>query len=95
MELEDAIKRAEVIDVTKIKGKIVRFGATVKLADEETDEQTSYQIVGALEAEISDGQISVSSPLARALIGRETGDSVEVESPRGTRYYEIVRVRYK
>ena len=95
MELEDAIKRAEVIDVSKIKGKIVRFGATVKLADEETDKQTSYQIVGALEAEISEGQISVSSPLARALIGRETGDSVEVESPRGTRYYEIVRVRFK
>jgi len=95
MELEDNLKRAEIIDVTRVKGKIVRFGATVKLADEESEEQSTYQIVGACEAEISEGRISISSPLARALIGRESGDNVEVESPRGTRYYEIVGVRYK
>lgn len=95
MELEDNLKRAEVIDVSKVKGKIIRFGATVKLADEETEEQATYQIVGACEAEISEGRISISSPLGRALIGRESGESIEVESPRGTRYYEIVRVQYK
>ena len=95
MELEDNLKRAEIIDVAKVKGKTIRFGATVKLSDEETEEKATYQIVGACEAEISDGRISISSPLARALIGRESGDNVEVESPRGTRYYEIVGVRYK
>ena len=95
MELEDTIKRAEVIDVQKIKGKKIRFGATVKLADEESDAKSTYQIVGANEAEISEGQISISSPLARALIGREKGDNIEVESPRGTRYYEIMQVSYK
>ena len=95
MELEDNLKRAEVIDVSKVKGKTIRFGATVKLANEESEEKSTYQIVGAFEAEISKGRISISSPLGRALIGRETGDSVEVDSPRGTRYYEIMRVQYK
>ncbi|MCZ6604494.1 MAG: transcription elongation factor GreA [Alphaproteobacteria bacterium] len=95
MELEDNLKRAEVIDVSKVKGKTIRFGATVRLANEESEEKSTYQIVGAFEAEISKGRISISSPLGRALIGRETGDSVEVDSPRGTRYYEIMRVQYK
>ena len=95
MELEDNLKRAEVIDVSKVKGKTIRFGATVRLANEESEEKSTYQIVGAFEAEISEGRISISSPLGRALIGRETGDSVEVDSPRGTRYYEIMRVQYK
>jgi transcription elongation factor GreA len=95
MELEDVAKRAEVIDPTKISGKTVRFGAKVKLADEETDEEVTYQIVGEFEADLKQKMISIASPLGRALIGRETGDSVEVETPNGTKYYEIVSVRYK
>jgi transcription elongation factor GreA len=94
-ELEDAIKRAEVIDTSKIKGKTVRFGATVKVADEETDEEITYQLVGELEADIQQRKISIGSPLGRALIGREVGDSVEVTTPNGVRYFEIMTVRFK
>ena len=95
MELEDVAKRAEVIDPTKITGKTVRFGAKVKLADEETDEKVTYQIVGEFEADLKKKMISITSPIGRALIGRETGDSVEVETPNSTKYYEIVSVRFK
>ena len=95
MELEDAMKRAEIVDVPKLKSKSIKFGATVTLADEESNEKSTYQIVGIFEAEIKEGRISTSSPLGRALIGREVGDNVEVESPRGTRYYEIVKLAYK
>ena len=77
-ELEDKIARAEVIDVSKLSGTVVKFGATVTLADEETDEEQTYQIVGEDEADISNGRLSVTSPLARALIGKGNGDSVEV-----------------
>jgi len=94
-ELEDAIKRAEVIDTSKLKGKIVRFGATVKVSDEETDEEITYQLVGELEADIKQRKISIGSPLGRALIGRETGDSVEVTTPNGVRYFEVINVRFK
>jgi transcription elongation factor GreA len=95
MELEDKIARAEVIDVSKLSGKSVKFGATVTLQDEETDEKTVYQIVGEDEADISKGRLSVTSPLARALIGKTIGDNVEVSTPRGARAYEISKVQFK
>lgn len=94
LELEDKIARAEVIDVSKLSGKVVKFGATVTLADEETDEETVYQIVGEDEANIGEGRLSVTSPLARALIGKAIGESVEVTTPRGARAYEVVKVRW-
>jgi transcription elongation factor GreA len=95
LELEDKIARAEVIDVSKLSGKIVKFGATVTLADEETEEETVYQIVGEDEADIGKGRLSVTSPLARALIGKTIGESVEVTTPRGARSYEVVKVRWR
>ena len=94
-ELEDTIRRAEVIDVSRLKGKEIKFGATVELADEDTDERVKYQIVGQYEADIGRGLLSLNSPLGRALIGKSVGDSVEVETPRGTKAYEIIKVRYK
>jgi len=95
-ELEDKIARAEVIDVSKLSGKQVKFGATVTLADEETDEKTVYQIVGEDEADIGKGRLSVTSPLARALIGKGVGESVEVTMPRGgARSYEVVKVAFR
>jgi transcription elongation factor GreA len=93
-ELEDVISRAEVIDISKMSGKVVRFGAKVKLADEDTDEETTYEIVGSHEADIAEGRLSVTSPLARALIGKTIGDSVEVTTPRGSKAYEIIKVRF-
>jgi len=94
-ELEDKISRAEVIDVSKLDGKMVKFGATVTIADDETDEESTYQIVGELEADVSAGLLSVTSPLARAIIGKTVGDQVEVATPRGTKDYEIVKVKFK
>jgi transcription elongation factor GreA len=94
-ELEDKLSRAEVIDVSSLKGGVVRFGATVRIIDEDTDAKTTYQIVGADEADIDSGLLSVISPLARALIGKKKGDSAEVSTPGGHRFYEIVSVRYK
>ena len=93
-ELEDKIARAEVIDVSKLSGSAVKFGATVTLADEETDEEQTFRIVGEDEADISNGRLSVTSPLARALIGKGKGDSVEVSTPRGAKSYEIVTVAF-
>lgn len=95
MELEDKISRAQIIDVSKLDGDVVKFGATVTLADEETDEESTYQIVGELESDIAAGLLSVASPLARAIIGKAVGDQVEVATPRGTRDYEIVSVEFK
>lgn len=95
LELEDKIARAEIIDVSKLSGKIVKFGATVTLADEETDEKVVYQIVGEDEADISQRRLSVTSPLARALIGKGIGESVEVSTPRGARSYEVVKVAFR
>lgn len=94
-ELEDKLSRAEVIDVSSLKGGVVRFGATVRVIDEDTDEKATYRIVGADEADIDSGLLSVISPLARALIGKKKGDSAEVSTPGGHRFYEIVSVRYK
>lgn len=94
MELEDQLARAQVIDARELSGSKVMFGATVKLVDEETDEEVAYRIVGPLEADIGRGLLSIESPLARALLGKEAGDQVEVETPRGTRYFEILEVSY-
>ena len=94
-ELEDKISRAEVIDVSKLSGKVIKFGAKVTLEDEDTGDQATYQIVGAEEADIDQGRLSITSPLARALIGKQTGDSVEVTTPRGSKAYEITKVRYR
>jgi transcription elongation factor GreA len=93
-ELEDKIARAEVIDVSKLSGTAVKFGATVTLSDEETDEEQTFRIVGEDEADIKNGRLSVTSPLARALIGKTNGDSVEVSTPRGNKSYEIVTVAF-
>lgn len=94
-ELEDKISRAEVIDPKKLKGKVIRFGATVTVADEDTDEEMTYQIVGADEGDIKNGLLSITAPLARSLIGKESGDSVEVTTPSGAKGYEVVKVAYK
>ncbi len=94
-DLEDKLRRAEVIDVSRLSGKVIKFGATVRLEDEDTEKKATYQIVGTDEAEISAGLLSVTSPLARALIGKTTGDSVEVTTPKGTKAYEVKRVQYK
>ena len=94
-ELEGIVSHAEVIDTSKMSGDMVRFGAHVILADEDTDEESTYRIVGTHEANASAGRISITSPLARALIGKSVGDSVEVAAPGGHKSYEIVKVRYK
>lgn len=94
-ELEDKISRAEVIDPTKLSGDAVKFGATVTLADEDTDEEMTYQIVGQDESDIKNGRLSIQAPLARALINKSVGDSVEVSTPGGSRLYEIVTVEFK
>jgi transcription elongation factor GreA len=94
-ELEDIVSRAEVIDASKLSGDVVRFGATVMLADLDTDEESNYRIVGSHEADIAKGRISVTSPLGRALIGKTLGDTVEVTTPGGAKAYEVVKVSYK
>ncbi|MET3660977.1 transcription elongation factor GreA [Aquamicrobium ahrensii] len=93
-ELEDLIARAEVIDISKLSGAKVKFGATVVLVDEDTEEEKTYQIVGDQEADVKAGRISISSPIARALIGKEVGDAIEVNAPGGARGYEIVELRW-
>ncbi|MBF0250499.1 MAG: transcription elongation factor GreA [Alphaproteobacteria bacterium] len=93
-ELEAIISHADVIDPRKMSGDVVRFGATVMLADEETDEESIYQIVGQHESDIENGKMSVSSPLARGLIGKSLGESVEIRTPGGVKSYEIVKVDY-
>ena len=93
-ELESLISRADVIDPAKMSGTTIRFGATVELVDENTDQERTYQIVGEPEADINAGRLNMRSPLARALIGKEEGDSVEVAAPGGARSYEVLSVRY-
>ena len=93
-ELESIIPSVEVIDPTKMSGDQVRFGAHVTVVDEETEDEKTYRIVGAFEADMKSGSISISSPLAKALIGRKVGDSVEVPAPGGSRVYEIAAVRF-
>ena len=94
-ELESIISYAEVIDPSKLSGDMVRFGATIVLADEDTDAESTYQIVGQHESNIEKGTLSIGSPLARGLIGKSLGDSVEVKTPGGSKSYEIVKVDYK
>ena len=93
-ELEDKIARAEVIDVSKLSGSVIKFGARVTLADEDTEAEQTFRIVGEDEADVKDGRLSVTSPLARALIGKGKGDSVEVSTPRGQKSYEVVTVDF-
>jgi len=93
-ELEDLLSRAEIIDISKLSGKTIKFGATVKLVDEETEAEKTYQIVGEQEADVKAGKISITSPIARALIGKTEGDSIEVAAPGGARDYEILSVNY-
>ncbi len=92
-ELESILSLADVIDPKKLSGSI-KFGATVRLADENTDEEKTYQIVGEAEARIEDGLLNIKSPIARALIGKEEGDSVEVRTPGGVKSYEILSVEF-
>jgi transcription elongation factor GreA len=94
IELEDMIGRADVIDVSKMSGTTVKFGATVTLMDEDTDEKRKFQLVGDHEADAKKGRISISSPIARALIGKSKGDTVEVAAPGGARSYEILKVEF-
>jgi transcription elongation factor GreA len=93
-EIEDKIARAQVIDVSKLSGDQVKFGATVSLRDEDTEEKARYQIVGDHEADVKSGKLSVSSPLARAMIGKEKGDVVEVNTPGGVKAYAILKIEW-
>ena len=95
MELENNFSRAQVIDVAKLSGSTVVFGATVTLIDEDTEEERTLQIVGDYEADVKAGKISISSPIARAMIGKSEGDSIEVAAPGGSRVYEIGEVAFK
>ncbi len=92
--LEDKFSRADVIDVSKLSGKQVKFGATVTLVDEDTEEKVKYQIVGEVEADVKLSKISITSPIARALIGKSVGDTVEVATPGGGKCYEILTVKF-
>src|ERR1700754_3795776 len=93
-EIEDKMARAQVIDVSKLSGKQVKFGATVSVVDEDTDEESRYQIVGEHEADVKSGRVSITSPIARAIIGKESGDVVEVNTPGGVKAYEITKVEW-
>lgn len=93
-EIEDRISRAQIIDVSKLSGSQIKFGATVTVVDEDTEEEGRYQIVGEHEADVKSGKISVTSPIARALIGKEQGDVVEVNTPGGVKAYEVLKVEW-
>jgi transcription elongation factor GreA len=94
-DLEDKLARAEVIDTSKLSGDTIKFGATVSLEDEETGDKVKYKIVGEGEANVKEGKISISSPIARALIGKSKGDAVEVVTPRGAKSYEVLKLEWK
>ena len=94
VELEDLLQRAEIIDITKLNGTTVKFGATVTLVDEDTEEERVFQIVGQTEADVKSGKVSITSPTGRALIGKKPGDSVEVSTPGGGKSYEILNVAF-
>ncbi|MDI1325744.1 MAG: transcription elongation factor GreA [Brevundimonas sp.] len=94
-DIEDKISRAQVIDVSKLNGNQVMFGATVTVVDEDTEEESRYQIVGEHEADVKAGKVSVASPIARSLISKEVGDVVEVNTPGGVKAYEILKVEWK
>jgi len=93
-EIEDRMARAQIIDVSKLSGGQVKFGATVTVVDEDTEEESRYQIVGEHEADVKAGRISVTSPLSRAMIGKEVGDVVEVNTPGGVKAYEILKLEW-
>jgi transcription elongation factor GreA len=93
-DIEDRMSRAEVIDISKLSGNSVMFGATVSLVDEDTEEEKRYQIVGENEADVKSGKVSITSPIARALIGKKIGDRVEVNTPGGGKSYEVVNVAF-
>ena len=93
-ELEDKLSRAEVIDIKKLSGSTIKFGATVTMIDEETEEEKRYQIVGESEADVKSGRVSITSPIARALIGKKPGDTIEVKTPGGGKSYEILTVAF-
>jgi transcription elongation factor GreA len=92
--IEDQVARAQIIDISKLSGDQVKFGATVSVVDEDTDEKSRYQIVGEHEADVRSGKISIASPIARAMIGKEKGDVVEVNTPGGVRAYEITKIEW-
>jgi transcription elongation factor GreA len=94
-ELESLIGRADIIDVSKLGGETIKFGATVKLIDDDTEEEKSYQIVGEPESDVKSGKVSIGSPIARALIGKKVGDSVQVSTPGGGKSYEVVSVVFR
>lgn len=94
LDLEDKMARAEIINPTSLSGDTVRFGATVKVVDEDTEEEVTYQIVGEYEADLKQKRVAITAPIARAFIGKSTGDSVEVNAPGGSKYYEILNVEY-
>ncbi len=94
-ELEDKLSRAEVIDVAKLAGDTIKFGATVRIVDEDTEEEKTYQLVGVDESDIQQGLLSIAAPLSRALIGKRVGDSVEVKTPGGSKAYEILEIIYR
>ena len=94
-DMEDKLARAEVIDTTTLSGATVKFGATVTLIDEDTDDKVKYKIVGDSEANVREGKISISSPISRALIGKTKGETIEVVTPRGARSYELIKVEWK
>lgn len=94
-ELEGVLSHAEVINPSEMSGDTIKFGATIELVDEETEEEVIYQIVGEYEADLERGQISLTAPISRALIGKGEGDSAEVITPKGQRYYEIISIEYK
>ena len=93
-ELEDKLARAQIIDVSKLDGDTVKFGATVTVVDEDTDEEATYQIVGEDEADVRSGKISITSPIARSMINKEVGDVIEVNAPGGLKSYEILKVKW-
>ena len=94
-EIEDKLARADIIDVSKLSGDTIKFGATVTLIDEDTDKKAVWQIVGEAEADAKKGRISITSPLARALIGKKKGSSVEVVAPGGAKAYEITKIEWR
>ena len=94
-EIEDKLSRAEVIDPSKLSGTSIKFGATVSLEDEDTGDKVKYKIVGESESNVRDGKISIGSPIARALIGKSKGDSVEVTTPKGARSYQVLKIEWK
>lgn len=94
-EIESKIARAEVIDVSKLSGKSIKFGAIITLYDEEMDEEQTYQITGIDESDIEKGYLSVSSPLAKSLIGKEVGDTIDVKTPSGHKSYEVLSIRFE